>query len=87
MSNGKLEDISVSNGNAWKVVENIGLWFDLVFKNHPLECVCVDMFKDCTKDKFYSIIMKLRQRGYFSDKETIDLQRKTETFYGSWFEL
>ena len=87
LSDGKLEYISLSNGNERKVVENYALLFDLVFENHPMGCVSRNMFKNWILDKFASIIEKHRDMVGFNDDDTIDLQRKFDIFYDLWFEL
>lgn len=61
IKDGKIEAMSLSNGSARKVIENIELWFDLAFERHPSECKC-RKFSKLVLQKSYRLVWRTLEK-------------------------
>lgn len=85
---GELKKLSFSNVTARKLVNNIELVFDEVFKLHTVDDLeRKTLFRTCLVDQFPSIMRRLRRRDNFSDAEIVALQTDIDEWYNLWISL
>ena len=84
---GELKVLSFSNVTARRLVSNIDQIFDLVFKFHNDDGVRKQLFHECLKVMFPTIVTALRKRSSFSDDEITQLQKDIDNWYHAWMYL